>query len=402
MTLVQFNNKNILKIIIINAFLCFVFFPYISIFPNNTDLQPYALLASLTYNFLYLRKIKLVLLLLLVCPVASLIYIFLSDYSFVSIRGFATYFSLFSISATSYSLFKSRESKNLVIGYLKAATYIWMTIALIEKFIDPAIMKNFIPNISLDNDRGVVGLATEPSFYGIYCFFMACLNWLINNNNRRILLLLLFQIIFLAQSTMTIILIVIAFGYWILFHIRMKNILMLSFFSFMFSAIYILVLPQISDLRISYLLTSLINNPLQLIQQDVSLNARFSHIYFSLLGFFDNYGAPHGFGNFGQYVSEKIQEINYIWLGIITQEMKIMSGYGSALFELGLFSISIPLAIYIIFNQFFLSKKMGLFVFISFSTIMFASIQLSLPILSLVLGCMLGNSRNSMPSDIHR
>ena len=384
---------------IINLFLFFVFFPYISIYQTGTDLQPYALLLSLIYNVLFLRKLKVQLSLFLVCPAISLLFLIFTNFNFEVVRAIASYLSLFSITAASYSIFNSTAENHLVKKYFVVATYIWLITAIIEIFWYPEFMKILIPNINLDNDRGVVGMATEPSFYGIYCFFLLFLNYLINNNSKIIMIILLIQIIILAQSTMAILLLVVVFMYWALFNISIKNVTIIIIIIAIISCFIFYVFPGFEDYRVIYLLSNLVNDPLGLIKSDTSLNARGSHIIFSVLGFFDNYGIPHGFGNFGDYVEGKIIGVNYIWLGKIYSNMKIMSGYGSAFYELGVFAFSVPIAVFIIFNNYFQSKKNLFIATLSFNTVMFSAIQISLPILGLIIGCMLFKS-NSMTRNI--
>jgi hypothetical protein len=71
-----------------------------------------------------------------------------------------------------------------------------------------------------------------------------------------------------------------------------------------------------------------------------------------------------------------------------------MSGYGAALFELGAFGLLIPIAIALAITRYFRGRtRVAIFVACYVTTVMFSAIQLSLPLLGLMLGVLLAPSR---------
>jgi hypothetical protein len=95
------------------------------------------------------------------------------------------------------------------------------------------------------------------------------------------------------------------------------------------------------------------------ILDDDSANQRLADIRTALSGFLDNWGLPHGF----------------------TQN-RIMSGYGAALYETGIFAI----LIIVLFAVLFAEGKHAFTVTASMTVIMFSAIQLACPMLSFYLG----------------
>jgi len=76
-----------------------------------------------------------------------------------------------------------------------------------------------------------------------------------------------------------------------------------------------------------------------------------------------------------------------VWLGSLDDDLKIMSGYGAALFELGfvglLYLVSFTLASY----KYFRGDIKTFLVLTAFvHTIMFAAVQMSLPLLGFLIG----------------
>jgi hypothetical protein len=382
------------KMPIAGIFLFFCFFPYIEILPTESDLQPYAFIMSLAVCLTARGKLPREIGLLSASAFAAFVLWLLDDRSFFGFREFLSFFSLTTVTAAAVSALRTSHGLLLLRRYVVFATYCWLIVGLIERLVAPSLMSALIPNMSLDSDRGVTGLATEPSFYGIYCVCLLGLNYLCNNGDRKISLALLIQIIVLAQSSIAVLLLIIFAIYWLVFFVSIRKIVLASLAVLAVLWIVADLLPQFNAMRIAQLPLDFVADPRAVLETDGSVNARFGHSLFSLLGLFDNWGAPYGFNHFHEYVGKKLSEIDYVWLGRLDADVKIMSGYGAALFELGAFGLLIPIAIALAITRYFRGRtRVAIFVACYVTTVMFSAIQLSLPLLGLMLGVLLAPSR---------
>ncbi|WP_156438348.1 hypothetical protein [Burkholderia sp. BDU5] len=376
------------------AFLFFCFFPYVQIVPTASDLQPYAFVMSLAVCLAARGGLPREVWLFAASSFAALVLWLIDDRSFFGFREFLTFLSLTTVTAAAVSLSRTRHGWALLRRYVVFATFCWLIVGLVERLAEPSMMSALIPNTSLDPGRGVTGLATEPSFYGIYCLCLLGLNYLCNNGNRIVSLALLFQIVVLAQSSIAVLLLVIFAIYWLIFFVSPKNLVLASLAVLAILWILADLLPQFRSMRIAQLPLDFIGDPWVVLETDASLNARLGHSLFSLLGFADNWGAPHGFDHFHEYVGKKLSEVDYVWLGRRDPGIKIMSGYGAALFELGVFGLPIPVAVAFAIKRHFRGHtRVAIFVVCYVTTVLFSAIQLSLPLLGLMLGVLLATSR---------
>jgi hypothetical protein len=98
----------------------------------------------------------------------------------------------------------------------------------------------------------------------------------------------------------------------------------------------------------------ILNDPLSLVLLDASANDRFFHIVFSLKGFFDNSALPNGFDSWIPYAKSQLDVFSgYVIAQWFSLGGRIMSGYGSLLFETGFFGLLIPLAVLYSYYQAF-------------------------------------------------
>jgi len=379
----------------IRLFFFFCFFPYLAPLPLPTDLQPYAFVASaliLLGALVAGRGLPRLVWLLAVPPVAAISLVLLDNASLFAMRASLTYVSLFTVTAVTCIAWQSLKYRLMLRQFVPLATYTWFIAGLIEIF-EPRFFSVIISNLSIDADRGVTGLATEPSFYGIYCFMLMGLNYLANNNNKKIFFFLVFQIVFFAQSSITLVFLLIFIIYWVLFYLSLRTIVAAAVAMSFLAVVFDYLLSQMHDSRVSYLVLRVLEDPWSLILIDTSINARIGHVLFSILGFFDNYGVPRGFDHFSEYVMTKINYVDFLWLGSLDSGLKIMSGYGGAFFELGVFGVVIFLVVSIAIVQHFRRqlRRQLLFLFL-INTVMFAAIQLSLPFIGMMLGILIASS----------
>ena len=125
-----------------------------------------------------------------------------------------------------------------------------------------------------------------------------------------------------------------------------------------------------------------LDNPIELLVEDASINQRIGHIYYTLKGSIENLGLPNGYNKWIKYIEEQYNEY-FPW---VSPTVSIMSGYGAAIFELGIIGIII---IIISFKslRFYLKNKGDNIVFlISLTLVMFTALPLSNPIYSFFVG----------------
>jgi hypothetical protein len=128
----------------------------------------------------------------------------------------------------------------------------------------------------------------------------------------------------------------------------------------------------------------IINDSTQAFHDDGSLNNRLSAIYFSLKGFVENWGIPNGMDSYKDFIELNMQKESFIW---VAGNSRIMSGYGSVLYEMGILGLSIPILFIIsIVNYFKKNRRMQIVISISFTMMMFTPVPIALPYVSFLYG----------------
>ena len=118
---------------------------------------------------------------------------------------------------------------------------------------------------------------------------------------------------------------------------------------------------------------------------------RFNGAYFPLVSLTENYGLPKGFETFYQFVMNKRDSGEYTDLFIYdfhpTGYERILSGYGMGFYELGIFGLIIPFAVYMLIRK-KLKNNFYLFAFILFNFILFTAMSLNNALILFILGNM--------------
>lgn len=367
-------------------FLFFVFFPYLTIIPLGTDLQPYALFMAVLLLLLVSSWHWPVQIWMLAGPmVAGLLIGVVQLFSFSALRGIGAYATPFFVAAATYAVLRARP--RLVDNFIKYVPYVWLVVGLIQVMFDQEFMKTLLPNMSLDPDRGVAGLATEPSFYGIFCVFLLVLNYLRNPRDKLVAFVLLFQILFLAKSSVAVFSLLVLLLYFGLVNLSIKQISLCAIV--IAGGYYAIVTLFPDDWRLVTLTSALLQDPSLLLLTDTSVNSRFGHFLFSTVGFLQDGLMPHGYSSFTRYVGEAlaVRYPDYVWLGSLDDDLKIMSGYGAALFELGFVGLLYLLSLTVASYKYFRGDVRSFLVLTAFiHTIMFAAVQMSLPLLGFLIG----------------
>lgn len=341
-----------------------------------------------------------VLVILIVPLIVALFLMCINGFTFYNLRSLAGYLSVFVIPAATYSFLKQGDSEELMRKFINFAVYSWLIVGIAQLLIGQDFLSFLLSNMRTggDSGRGVNSLAAEPTYYGIYCIFLMMLNYLYGND-LKLHLLLLFQILVLSISSMTILFIVLLIAIWLIANVSLRNTLTIIIGLVCLGIIFDYVAP---GSRFIVLYHQLIENPEAILATDQSINARLGHALFSVLGSLDNYLFPNGFNTFHIYLEGINASVSwYDWTGGIEDGMKIMSGYGSALFELGIFSITIPVVVtMLIFKRFKEDKKTSFVFAIFLNLIMFSSIQLTFPLFGMVIGILAYQGAASSPREL--
>ena len=328
------------------------------------------------------------------------IFIFLaSGINFASFRSFFNYMQLFFISFVGYQVLKT-ERINFEF-FLKSIIIIWLLVGLIQTLFDPAFLTFLVRDARiLGESRGVVGLAAEPTFYGIILlFFMLFLFHSDYKNKNYFIFICIFGIIFFAKSSMVFLLLMIMIFFYFLTHLNSRSILYMIIF---FMIVPFFIIEFMPTTRIAYLISEVIYRPSSLLSsssmKDLSITDRLFHVFFSFKGFFDNSMLPNGFLSWETFMSNQIKE--YTAAGTIPPDYenhhararggRIMSGYGAAFFELGIIAVLIPISLISLYYSLYKNDLRKFFFFSFFvNGIMFSGISTGFSIFAFYIGFLL-------------
>jgi hypothetical protein len=331
-----------------------VFFPWLSLSTNNMDSQPWPLLASLFFLFSKgsffadaFCKIVSFLILLSIFVILLINYFnFNSASSFLVMRSIAGYISI----ALIYIVFFNIKLLRIDIKkHIILINWIWILISVVQLIFGPYLF-DWAVHVRTSPSRGVTSLAPEPTFFAM---FLIVISWIIIyefRGKRSIVangtvIANLITIIFIAKSSMAILYVGVIFILWLVFgeaSYRKKLLIAISTITlapFLF-IVAILVAPESRFVDLIY---DVIDSPASLITKDLSINDRFSYVYFSFYGFVDGALLPRGVGAFAEYA--KFMNGHWKDLFIRLPGSIILSWSGALLFELGVLGLCIFLIV---------------------------------------------------------
>ena len=370
-------SKSLITTFLIYLLIIFSILPYIQVLPLGTDSQPNALLVSIClFPFCCSWKMNRNLALLLLLAIISLIVLFISPLTFGSIRSLINYFSLFFITYVTYLALK--RNNGIPYKLFSILVYIWFFVGTIQLLVYPSFMSFLIPrgdsSSTLESGRGITCLAPEPTFYGIICLFLGMIAWLNFRNQphiKRLYGIIAIQLFLYSRSSLAIFVLLASFCIYTFFSLikdRDKRWKAIGVIIFIFLSIYIIVKSfsdEIATVRIGKLISILIEHPESFIVLDASANERFMHIFFPLYGFFHNWGLPHGYENFATFMDEcfKMPQFQHLFTDYVRSAhiTRIMSGWGSIFYELGIAALILLYVVYNLFSKLSLGNKKHLF-----------------------------------------
>ena len=187
----------------------FCFFPFL--FPLellHTDIQPYALILGIIFLFLKvfndrgkLHCRKEIMQFGILCGIAIFIGVFsLYNTSLISIlRALTTYLSLFIIPKVIEFYSEKNISRESVY---KIYILIWFCVGLIQVIFERQFLVNYVSGgrISTSGYRGCISLASEPSFFGVQCYYFLYISKSFKKNRILFYILNMVAGVFFAQS----------------------------------------------------------------------------------------------------------------------------------------------------------------------------------------------------------
>lgn len=336
----------------------------------GTDIQFYAFIISIIY-IIYVPVIHFTWEIKVFCfyaLFAAIIGLLSTDNAPIYIRCLFQYASLFLITLAIYNLF---VWENGIDEYIcKLFIWIWFIVGFIQTFIYHDFCTLIVSNSRTTLDRGVGSLASEPSFYGIQCFyFMFIASIFISKKNLYWGLVISMSLLF-AKSFTGIFFILICCFLLAIDRINIKNIP----FKWVIAAIFII--PTLIYFATIYFkstrmgkLVSMIFSNQALFIEDESSAVRFRAITDALHTSYESVFMPIGFTS------------------------RVGSMFGGILQELGIFGIVLMcLMAYILASY---SKKVSVkyIAFVSWMILLFTNMQLANPTLAFIMA--IGIYKNS-------
>lgn len=344
--------------------LFFIFFPWVSFGLNGFDAQPWVIISNLLFIFISSNnKLKKIIFFgyLLLIPI---FFVALFDFGKNSLRGFFSYIILFTTLHVFYIVF----SKYIIYlrFFLPIFNIIWLIGGILQMVFGSTVL-SFLVTVRTSLDRGVTSFAPEPTHYGFMLLFLSWLTLLINNKVSKtsyiLIILNIFFILFVAKSSMVFFYCILFALYIILSYASLAQVFKITPIILLICSAFIIYVNSGADNRITRVVSSVFVNPMLIIEQDQSVNARLSGPVLSIYGAYQDFFVPHGFNFYGDSTEAINQSLgSFFWYGYEVD--LIMSGTGSLLYELGWIGIVIILLSYFIMagNSFLYRKALAPFI----------------------------------------
>ena len=306
--------------------LVLILLPYVKLFPNQFDTQPHVLIAAFIGAVYFYRGMRIEHVLLFIPMFGAVFVSLLYDKSAeLVIRSIVTYSTPFMVALFVFGILRNDTMLRKSITYL---VYLNFFVCVLQVVWGGEIISGLVA-VRTSLDRGVTGLAIEPSFLGIQAIFFYIILTM-TNGSRVAKLLCVLELVIFSQSALAIIMAAfLMFAYLI----RMRRIMHLILFSIAIGlSIFFAVFVLGADSRLFHMLSMVFIDSGNLLDMDGSASERYSHLYLSIISSFRNIFFPMGFSQFSIVLDHEAR----FWVGESTN--KIMSGLGASLFELGWFS----------------------------------------------------------------
>jgi hypothetical protein len=330
-------------LILDSLFLLAVLFPYVTLLPFGTDLQPTCLVLSCAVMLRgnISKPIPPRLWLLGYMFLVAICVTFIGEATFSAFRSLGNYVSIFLISVASYHFFTSATVS--VIHFTKLANIAWFVVGLGQTYMSGEFLNGILPDVRRTVSRGVVSLAPEPGYYATTCLFFLLLLFLYRQERSIHGIICVLQITLLARSSIITVflactLVVYLATYWTIRNVLSVTVLAAS------GWFVVTQTPILENTRIADVFILALADPTSLTHTDSSISDRVGQVVFSIKGSLENYLLPNGFSSWGPYYYSEVSQAND-WLTPYWGNRypdRIQSGIGAVFYELGVFGFIVP------------------------------------------------------------
>lgn len=396
------------------ALLLVVAFPYVT--PVNTpfDTQPFALMTAFAVILLYtsregLLRLPGLLLAPFIVALAATISWLANDLSMAGLRSLAGYLTVGLVGGAAYAV-----SHGLRGRLLLPIVTIWLAVGLVQQFLFPNFGVQFLARMSTSATRGVTALAPEPSLYAISCIFFFLLNDLFlargAYGSRRYWMTFAAVLVqcFLANSALGFVLFVI---YLFARAISTGRVVRVSLGLASTVAIVGVIkwlyatVPSLMQTRVANLLDQASQSLSQVMFGDQSVAQRLFAIQASHESLFYSGGLGYGIGTWKEGVADILAKSDggLYRYGISEVSLdRVMSGFGSAVYELGIVGLLLPLVFWLAVLRVRAHhgprSPIGQWSFVSgitLSAVMVSAVPLAFPMYGLIFGILVAESRST-------
>jgi len=296
------------------------FFPYITPITTPFSMQPYPLIFGLIY-YAYHRLWNFKFPLSLHLPAITLAaasFLMLYDPSLNALRSLFNYAS-FSLLLYCYVHLLVTYDHLKVTHLVGLISVIYVGIGVTQMLIFPSIASCCVGNIAdntslLESGRGVSSLTPEPTFYGFFCLAFIIIFKIMNY--KKYFYVNLFGLVFLSFSSLAILCFAIYLIITFFVQMSIRNKIYFISISGLIAAVLWTFISQL-DLRLILILNNFIENGFVVASMDESISGRLYHLVQPWQSFIDNWGLPNLFS------------------GLPNGDPRILSGFGSGIYELG-------------------------------------------------------------------
>ena len=329
-------------------------FPYLTPIPTPFDTQPYALVAAILLVTHALTSLRLD----LQIPRPVVVFAFVAAIAIVhfvtqvpslgSLRSLVGYISIVVISLAAYYSFLAVRPKVFV-----AFVFVWLAVATLQILVTRDFGSVVLSRMSTSVERGITALAVEPSYFAICCVFMLMVNDVLAMNDgygrrvHRLVLVLLVLQIFMAASALGFLLLLVYLGALLIAQRKVLGWVRVFGLGALFTvagAVAFAVVPSLAEGRAFSLTGRLAEHPETLIYADGSIANRLLDVLVAPMGLVASNGIGFGLDSWILREESVIQGAGHFVQSLAAVDpggvsVRLMSGWGAAIFELGIFGI---------------------------------------------------------------
>lgn len=375
------------------VFIFFSLLPWVNFGLNYRDSQPWALLFGSIFlltsfkNTFYKQDIFIFFLPL----IAMIVWLLFSRniLDFVALRALVNY-STISICLFAFLMFFRKYE--FPMGLFIGINITYLIVGITQLYI-PDIVSSIVISRGLgETGRGVTSLTPEPTFFGIFLFFISFI-FLVQSEFKPsykisiLIFLNIIAIILLSKSSTVLLFVLLSIPVILATRLRLITLILIILLSTMTA--FILYYYFLEDTRIMILFELLREQGIaKLIFIDASVNDRVANVVYPIHGFYLNNFLPSGFHSFTQTHSY----LNDYYLGFFNYgsgSTSILSYLGAFLYELGFMGLFFLIWIFVRMQNGSFSTFTDC---ILFFILLNSSIPPSFPLIPLIIALFIINS----------